>query len=147
VQGFESKFKDECAVGDSIVVQHPTSLVEESRTVVGILSQRTLNINEGFSSEWTTMMNYEIRKDSIPLQKAAERKRKREAAEGEEEMSLEKAMEQQLAKRLKAQPKTYQVREKTGMWGYKIVTKTFDKEPTREELLDMRLKTTHDHWC
>ena len=62
---------------------------------------------------------YEIRKDSIPLQKAAERKRKREAAEGQEEMSLEKAMEQQLAKRLKAQPKTYQVlpRRRDTRWG------------------------------
>merc|ERR1719326_1031281 len=51
IQGFETKFKEECAVGDTIVVQHPTSLVEESRIVVGILSQRTLTLNEPFSTE------------------------------------------------------------------------------------------------
>jgi len=148
MQGFETKFKEECAVGDTIIVQHPTSLVEESRIVVAVLSQRTLTLSEAFSTEWSTQSVYEIRKDSIALQKAAEReerKRKREA--GDEEVNIDNALENQLAKRLAKQPKLYQERVKTGMWGYKIITKTFDKEPSKEELLNMRTKTTHDHWC
>jgi len=148
IQGFETKFKEECAVGDTIIVQHPNSLVEESRIVVGIMSQRTLTLNESFSTEWSTQLVYEIRKDSISLQKAAEREeRKRKREEGDEEVTIDSALENQLAKRLSKQPKTYQERVKTGMWGYKIVTKTFNKEPSKEELLNLRIKSTHDHWA
>ena len=38
-------------------------------------------------------------------------------------------------------------REKTGMWGYKKITKKFDKKMTREELLDLRCKKNVDRMC
>jgi len=143
MQGFNTQFKDQVKVGDCILVEHPTSLVTEDRMVVGIMSQRSLHVDQVFSSDFTTTINFEIRKDSVTLERAALKAQKRSA----EEATLEDMLEKQLAKRVKKQKTHFQVREKTGMWGYKNVDKTFKKEPTREELLDMRCKTRHDHWC
>merc|ERR1712107_27686 len=51
VRGFETKFKEECDVGDEVMVLHPTSLEVEFRTVTAVLSQRSIMIHQGFSKD------------------------------------------------------------------------------------------------
>lgn len=46
-----TKFLQELSVGDAILIQHPTSLVEETRIVRMVLSDVSAAISSGFSSD------------------------------------------------------------------------------------------------
>ena len=51
VQGHNgTKFMSELCVGDGVVVQHPTSLVEETKIVRMVLSDVSIGISSAFSS-------------------------------------------------------------------------------------------------
>ncbi|CAE7496221.1 RE1 [Symbiodinium sp. CCMP2592] len=139
VHGFDSKFKDELEVGDTIMVHHPTSLEVELRMVVSVLSQRSCVIHQSFSKDCNSTVEYHIRKDSLKIKEKA----KSEIQEDNPELLQDAAsreLQRQLDKRLKKQSKTVSVREKTGMWGYKVVTKKLDKTSSAEDALDERCK-------
>lgn len=147
VQGFDTKFKEEMEVGDTIMIHHPTSLEVEMRVVTGILSQRSCIVHQAFSKDLLSTTAYHIRKDSLRILEKA----KAQIGEGGEAAAVQDAasqeLQRQLEKRLKKQRKEVTIREKSGMWGYKIVTKKLDKEATQEELLDERCKQGRDRWC
>lgn len=152
VHGFETKFKEEVEAGDTLMVHHPTSLQVEMRVVTGVLSQRSLVLHQAFSKDLVSTTDYHIRKDSLKLQEKA-KAQMQEAGAGEEEgeETLQDAASQELQRRLekklKKQRKTCVVREKTGMWGYKMVSKTLDKAANQEELLDERCRQGRDKYC
>ena len=52
-----------------------------------------------------------------------------------------------MSKKIKKPESMLEYREKTGMWGYKTVKQKFEKELTKEELLDMRAKKSRDKFC
>ncbi|OLQ08337.1 hypothetical protein AK812_SmicGene8111 [Symbiodinium microadriaticum] len=134
VHGFDTKFKDELEVGDTIMVHHPTSLEVELRMVVSVLSQRSCVIHQSFSKDCNSTVEYHIRKDSLKIKEKA----KSEIQEDNPELLQDAAsreLQRQLDKRLKKQSKTVSVREKTGMWGYKDAA---SRELQRQ--LDKRLK-------
>jgi len=148
VHGFETKFKDEVDIGDTVLLHHPVSLEVEMRVVTGILSQRSLLLHQGFSKDVVSTMDYHIRKDSLKLKE----KVKASLAEADNPNELVQdavsaELQQQLDKKLKKQRKLCTIREKTGMWGYKMVTRKLDKEATQENLLDERCKQGRDKYC
>ncbi|CAK8987342.1 Uncharacterized protein SCF082_LOCUS929 [Durusdinium trenchii] len=146
VHGFETKFKDELEVGDTIMVHHPTSLEVELRMVVSVLSQRSSVLHQAFSKDLSSTCEYHIRKDSLKIKEKA----KAEIEEDNPELLQDAAsreLQRQLDKRLKKQAKTVSVREKTGMWGYKVVTKKLSKASSAEDALDERCKQGRDKWC
>ncbi|CAE7562636.1 unnamed protein product [Symbiodinium pilosum] len=146
VHGFETKFKDELEVGDTLMVHHPTSLEVELRMVVSVLSQRSCVIHQAFSKDCNSTCEYHIRRDSLKIKEKA----KAEIQEDNPELLQDAAsreLQRQLDKRLKKQSKTVSVREKTGMWGYKVVTKKLDKSSSAEDALDERCKQGRDKWC
>ena len=149
VNGMETLFKDECEIGDTLIVQHPVSLVHEQQAITGILSQRSMSIDENFSQDLVSTMAFQIRKDGEALRKKAERDAEKDgevfADLGQDEVS--KRLQKQLKKKLKAQPRVVHIRQKTGMWGYKTITKVLDDGVTAEEALNARAKGSHDHWC
>lgn len=159
VQGFETKFRDEIDLGDTIIVFHPTLLREEERAVIGILSQRSLTLHEKFSNDILSTTPYRIRKDSVLLQHKAERSLDQNAGdrqcgssssteEGYSKEQLQDEVSRQLEKKLKRAKQTLTYREKTGMWGYRVVTEEIDKKATAEQLLDMRVKRMgRDKFC
>merc|ERR1711957_151146 len=119
----------------------------EMRVVTGVLSQRSCTIHQQFSKDVSSFTEYHIRKDSLRLKEKVKTQ-----LEGEEDIeSLQDAasaeLQRQLDKKLKKARKEVTVREKTGMWGYKAVTRKLDKESTQEEMLDQRCKQGRDKYC
>eukprot|EP00931_Biecheleriopsis_adriatica_P012297 TRINITY_DN113429_c0_g1_i1.p1 TRINITY_DN113429_c0_g1~~TRINITY_DN113429_c0_g1_i1.p1 ORF type:complete len:236 (-),score=65.76 TRINITY_DN113429_c0_g1_i1:33-692(-) len=146
INGFETKFKEEVEVGDTIMVHHPTSLEVEMRMVVSVLSQRSAVLHSAFSKDCASTVEYHIRKDSLKIKEKA----KAEIQEENPELLQDAAsreLQRQLDKKLKKQAKTVSVREKTGMWGYKVVTKKVSKSSSAEDMLDERCKQGRDKWC
>eukprot|EP00413_Alexandrium_margalefii_P007246 CAMPEP_0204524202 /NCGR_PEP_ID=MMETSP0661-20131031/7250_1 /ASSEMBLY_ACC=CAM_ASM_000606 /TAXON_ID=109239 /ORGANISM="Alexandrium margalefi, Strain AMGDE01CS-322" /LENGTH=361 /DNA_ID=CAMNT_0051529939 /DNA_START=47 /DNA_END=1134 /DNA_ORIENTATION=+ len=144
VHGFETKFKDELEVGDTLIIHHAVSLEVEMRIVTGILSQRSCTLHQAFSKDLVSTTDYHVRKDSLKLKEKAkatiEDTGDPEALQDATSLELQK----QLEKKLKKKNKQCSVREKTGMWGYKVVTKSLSKEASQEELLDERCKQGRD---
>merc|ERR1711972_1128293 len=103
--------------------------------------------HQAFSKDFISTTEYHIRKDSLRLkEKVKESLEADESAESiQDAASLE--LQKQLDKKLKKARKEVTIREKTGMWGYKIVTKKLGKEATAEELLDERCKQGRDRFC
>mmetsp|Transcript_33435 Transcript_33435/g.50578 ORF Transcript_33435/g.50578 Transcript_33435/m.50578 type:complete len:230 (-) Transcript_33435:393-1082(-) len=149
VNGFETKFKEEIETGDTILVHHPTSLEVEKRVVVGVMAQRSLTLDQAFSKDISSTTEYHIRKDSLKLKQKAQAQMQEEGEEGAEALqdAASRELQKQLEKKLKKQAKTVVVREKSGMWGYKLVTKKLDKASTAEERLDERCKQGRDKYC
>mmetsp|Transcript_18103 Transcript_18103/g.24267 ORF Transcript_18103/g.24267 Transcript_18103/m.24267 type:complete len:221 (-) Transcript_18103:232-894(-) len=149
VHGFETKFKDELEVGDTLMIHHAVSLEVEMRVVTGILSQRSCTLHQAFSKDLLSTTDYHIRKDSLKLQEKAKASIQDEDVGDPQSLqdaaSLE--LQKQLDKKLKKKNKQCSVREKTGMWGYKVTTKALSKEATQEELLDERCKQGRDKYC
>lgn len=147
IHGFETKFKDELEVGDTIMIHHAVSLEVELRVVTGILSQRSCTVHQSFSKDILSTTDYHIRKDSLKIQQKA----KAEIGESGDAKALQDAaseeLQRQLDRRIKKQRKEVAIREKTGMWGYKVVTKKLGKEASQEDLLDERCKQGRDKWC
>mmetsp|Transcript_58821 Transcript_58821/g.102946 ORF Transcript_58821/g.102946 Transcript_58821/m.102946 type:complete len:216 (+) Transcript_58821:82-729(+) len=147
IHGFESKFKEELEVGDTVMIHHPVSLEVEMRVVTGILSQRSATVHSAFSKDVVSTMEYHIRKDSLKLQEKA----KAQLEEGDDPETLQdaasKELQRQLDKKLKKQSRIVTVREKTGMWGYKVTSKKLSKEASAEDLLDERCKQGRDKYC
>lgn len=136
VQGFETSFVNDVKVGDSIGVNHPTSLEFEERTVTSILSQRTLTIDSPFSTDLISTAAYFIRPDHSTL-------------------DIQDDMNEEDIKRIVMERKgqatggsVLQIRQKKGMWTYDVRTEKLDHEANAEELLDLRIKHQgRDKYC
>ena len=60
IYGHQTKFSDEIRVGDAIIITHPTSLMEETKIVKMVLSNVSISISSGFSTDLvsTTQFRY-----------------------------------------------------------------------------------------
>ncbi|EDO06415.1 hypothetical protein BBOV_II004600 [Babesia bovis T2Bo] len=126
IQGFATKFVDEVAVGDTIVVNHPMSKSNEERTVQAILSNRTLCLDDPFSNDLITTSVFTIRKPEDDPGTAAN-------------VSASKSPTKKTS--------LITVREKTGMWSYKTTTKVVDTQMSAEDRLNERVKHSRDKYC
>ena len=154
LQGMETRFKEQLAIGDVIMVRHPQSLLVEERIVTGIMSQRSLTVHSPFSSDFVSTTEYVIRKDSERLWHKAHALagglKKEELAEdedGKRSLTVDEALQAQLKRKLLKEGSIFTYQEKTGMWGYKTVSVKVDQDLTKEDLLEMRSKKVHDKYC
>ncbi|CRG93438.1 conserved Plasmodium protein, unknown function [Plasmodium gallinaceum] len=132
IQGFETRFINEVKVGYEIILKHPTSLQEEKRVVTSILSNKTLLINEEFSTDISTTCTYFIKK-----------------VESKQEKNEDDNINLQYAKIIEQKPKNdvIKIRKKVGLWSYKIVDKKIKGNLTNEQKLDERVKSGRDKFC
>merc|ERR1719167_854722 len=99
VHGFETQFKEQLDIGDTLVIHHPTSLEVEMRLVVSVLSQRSCVLNTAFSKDISSTTEYHVRKDSLKIkEKAKAQVRESEGAETAE--ALEDAADKELQRQL-----------------------------------------------
>merc|ERR1712224_547928 len=147
VHGFHTKFKEQVAEGDVMLIMHPVSLVPEERMITGILSSRSVLLHAPFSVDVVSTTDYKIRKDSEKLKAKAMKDLPVDAGEQEIQDATSKQLQKQLEKKIKKQKKTVELRVKTGMWGYKTVTVKLDKGASEEDRLDERCKLGRDKWC
>ena len=139
-----SSFLSELAVGDAIVVQHPTSLTEEARIVRMVLSDISISISSAFSSDLITATKFEyLSAPKKAIDVSAEQGRKRQRALKEEDAAFG------TYKGDGGTTVTYRVRRGGAHGGYNIVTETVKagESMSRAQLLDKRTKMKSDRFC
>merc|ERR1712080_237041 len=99
--GFETKFKEELEVGDTILVHHANSLEVEMRVVTGVLSQRSCTIHQAFSKDVVSTTDFHVRKDSLKLREKAKDQIENNEDPDALKDATSKELERQLEKKLK----------------------------------------------
>jgi len=135
VHGKDTKFMSEMKHGDFIVVQHPTTFEKEEIVASAVLSDKSIALASGFSSDLISYTQYEIRK-----------KPEYRVPDDTVDEKYEKKI-QDLSKKIKKEKPVLEYRQKKGMWGYNTIKEKLDKEATREDLLDLRSKKNRDKHC
>lgn len=137
VTGQGTRFMDELANGDAILIVHPTTLQEEVRIVKMVLSNSSISVSSEFSSDLITATRFDYikkpRELEDPTKIAAEKKRRKDADD-----------KTAFGTYAGSKTFTYRARKGTAYGGYTIITEKLDHEMSREELLDLRCKKKHD---
>ena len=136
VQGRETRFQSELAVGDAIVIRHPTTLQEETRIVTMVLSEISIAISSPFSTDLISTVPFQyVKAPKRRVDEAAARDAKRQKQSDAEKQAFGTyagggAMGESITFR----------RKKAGAFGgYEIVTqRNTQGSLSREDLLDMR---------
>lgn len=149
IHGFDTKFKEELQIGDRLIVFDSKTLIDESRIVVALLSQRSLTVDSPFPTDITSTTAFRISKESILLNAKVAKVLNTSGDEANvSAKELQDEVSRQLQKRLRKTRPVLKYRERTGMWGYRTVVETVPKNTTAEELLDMRAKRQgRDKYC
>eukprot|EP00753_Platysulcus_tardus_P016324 PLAT5610.1.p3 GENE.PLAT5610.1~~PLAT5610.1.p3 ORF type:complete len:226 (-),score=127.09 PLAT5610.1:1027-1704(-) len=142
VTGVDTVFMQELRAGDAVIVRHPLSLMEETRIVRMVVSDISFSLSSAFSSDLISSTRFDyinaprVDSDAPDGSQPASKKAKRDE-------------EEKAAFGTYAGSRTLVYREaKPGVYGgYRIVKKQLDKEMSREELLDMRVKAKGDRHC
>lgn len=158
IQGFETKFMDQCETGDVLMIKHPQTLQIEKKIICKILTNRSMTVMDGFSTDLVSTTTFAIRKEGRILRKKARTDlaatsgdKSQKLLSGGTDEEIDKLIQDEVSKRLqkniKKAAKEVAVREKVGMWSYKMVTKKADHELTAGERLDERCKQGRDKFC
>ena len=141
VHGFKTNFQDKLQTGDTIIVCNPEKEGEEERRkITMVLSNKSIGIEEPFSFVPESKIEYKYQKKpiEIPPEEIIQQKlnkRKRELKEEEKNKAEKKYT-------------IVEVRERTGMWGYKTKKLKVKGDLSREEILQIRQKAdAADHWA
>jgi hypothetical protein len=145
VQGSGTKFMSEVAVGDAILVVHPTSLVEEVRLVRMVLSDISISLSSPLSTDLITGTGFEILKQPRDVAK------EQADAARSERVKRERLAPKEAFGTYAGGAGVFTYRTKKGgsnsSGGYKIVTEQIDGDMTRDQLLDLRSKKKSDRMC
>ena len=133
VTGTSTKFMDQIAVGDGILVQHASTLAEEVRRVTMVLSNVSLCLSSPFSNDLVSTTAFHV----IVMPK----EKKMPARISEEGNDANTASSGLLT--------TYRVRKggKNSSGNYYTITERVDGSMSRGELLDMRCKKKSDRYA
>jgi hypothetical protein len=154
VQGMDTRFKEQIEIGDTLIVRHPQSLAVEERVVTSVMSQRSLTLHSPFSSDFVSTTEYSIRRDSVWLKSSISsstsgiKKEERSHGPDEDEADIPatEALQEKLRKRLEEEENILTYREKVGM-GYRTVSMKVNNNLSKEDLLNLQIKKTHDRYC
>jgi hypothetical protein len=142
IQGLETVFSDEIQPGDSIIVRHPRTLLQEERMVTSIISQRSLNIDRPFSSDFVSTTGFSVRKEV-----KAPSSRTIGGVLLKEENGTEDIRPTHIGEKTQNQRSVLVYQERMGPTGSRTVIEKLDRHYTEEELLDMKCKKVHDKYC
>ena len=136
VMGQDTKFTAELEAGDEIIAMiDPVNFKKESRVISMITSDRSLSLKEAFSKNLISYCQFEFKKQD-------------KVVDGDQ--SIDQKYREKILnfKKKIVKPKSFvEYRVKKGMWGYKKARVEVDRELTREEMLNMRVKAKKDKWC
>jgi hypothetical protein len=143
IYGHFTAFTDQLSVGDAIIVQHPQTLVEETKAVRMVLSNTSMSVSSGFSSDLvsTTAFKFAKAPKAAKADVDEEAARKREKAYHAEKEAVGTYASDG------GTMFTYRVKKEGAAGGYRIVTERTSGEVTRGDLLDMRSKKKADRHC
>lgn len=147
VHGHYSKFMEELAPGDAIIITHPTTLQEETKIVRMVLSNISLGVSSAFSSDLisTTTFKYikALKDDDNVNNEIEERKLKKRKADSMEENAFGTYAS------AGGEKIVYRVKKPGAHGGYTIITENNKSGDTlsREDLLNIRSKKKADRHC
>uniref|UniRef100_M4BTL8 Uncharacterized protein n=1 Tax=Hyaloperonospora arabidopsidis (strain Emoy2) TaxID=559515 RepID=M4BTL8_HYAAE len=140
-----TKFLQELKVGDALVIQHPTSLVDETRIVRMVLSDVSASVSSAFSSDLVSSTPfYYIRAPPDDKKHEGEELKARLKKHRKDE---ETAFGTYAGGTEKGGQLTYRVKKSGAYGGYAIVKEDTNEERSREDLLDIRAKKKGDRHC
>lgn len=127
--GQDTNFLTEVERNDEIIVLiDPINFKKEARVVSMIMGDKSLSLKEPFSKNLISYTQFEIKKcDKIVDGEKSVDQKYREKFEN-------------FGKRKEEGKHFVEVREKSGMWGYKTKKVEVERELNREEMLDVRVK-------
>lgn len=130
VMGQDTTFLTEIERGDQIIViVDPMNFKKEAREVSMVMGDKSLSLKEPFSKNLITYSQFEIKKSD-------------KVVEGDQSLDQKyKEKFQNFGKKIKKKKHVVEFRQKSGMWSYKTQKLEFDRELTREEKLDLRIKS------
>ncbi|KAE9002053.1 hypothetical protein PR003_g11540 [Phytophthora rubi] len=149
-----SKFLQELRVGDAIVIQHPTSLLEETLIVGMVLSDVSASVSSAFSSDLVSSTPFYFIK--APPEEEKHQEEEKEKKKKKKKMDEQTAFGTYAGGTEKGRLITYRVVtrhrgtrvKKSGAYrGYAIVKEDANVERSREDLLDIRAKKKGDRHC
>ena len=135
IQGNNTKFQSELAIGDAIIVTHPTTLQQETKIVRMVLSDVNIGVSSGFSSDLISMTTFKYikaPKDDI-----------------DEEIKLKNEKKQKIENEALAfgsYANSYRVRKEGAFGGYQIIKET-NVNKSRGDLLNDRMRKKSDKYC
>ncbi|TYZ68514.1 hypothetical protein PybrP1_008268 [[Pythium] brassicae (nom. inval.)] len=139
-----TRFLLELHAGDAIIVQHPTSLVEETRIVRMVLSDVSAAVSSAFSSDLVSSTPFyyikappdDAAKDDEETAKKSKRRLDEATAFGTYAGGTEAGSQY-----------TYRVKKGGAYGGYAIIKEDASVDRSREDLLDLRAKRKGDRHC
>ena len=142
VQGKETRFQSELAIGDAIVVRHPTTLREETRIVTMVLSDISIAISSPFSTDLISTVPFQyVKAPKRRLDEAAARDAKRQKQSDAEKQ----AFGTYAGGGALGECITFRRKKAGAFGGYEIVTqRNTQGSLSREDLLDMRCSNKGD---
>ncbi|KAE9274371.1 hypothetical protein PF008_g29612 [Phytophthora fragariae] len=140
-----SKFLQELSVGDAIVIQHPTSLLEETRIVGMVLSDVSASVSSAFSSDLVSSTPFYFIK--APPEEEKHQEEEKEKKKKKKKMDEQTAFGTYAGGTEKGGQITYRVKKSGAYGGYAIVKEDANVERSREDLLDIRAKKKGDRHC
>ena len=135
IQGNNTKFQSELAVGDAIIITHPTTFQKETKIVRMVLSDVNIGISSAFSTDLISMTSFKYikaPKDEI-----------------DEEIKLKNEIKQKIdneALAFGSYANSYRVKKEGAFGGYQIVKET-DSNKSRGDLLNDRMRKKSDKYC
>jgi len=135
IQGNNTKFQTELAVGDAIIVTHPTTLQQETKIVRMVLSDVNIGISSAFSSDLISMTTFKYikaPKDEI-----------------DEKIKLKNETKQKIENEAMAfgsYANSYRVKKEGAFGGYQIIKET-NNNKSRGDLLNDRMRKNSDKYC
>nr|CCA22318.1 conserved unknown protein putative [Albugo laibachii Nc14] len=139
-----TKFLQELSVGDAIIIQHPTSLMEETRILRMVLSDVSASLSSPFSTDLisSTSFSYIKAPKDEDEQENASTLKKRILKSDEKNAFGTYAGGTEMGTEL-----TYRVKKSGVYGGYQLIREKASAVRTREELLDFREKKKGDRHC
>lgn len=143
VHGHETSFMSELCPGDAIIIVHPTTLQEETKIIRMVLSNSSMGISSGFSTDLISTTQFKYIKAPKDASKEMEKEK------DDKHSKLKKIEEDAFGTYASScgEKFVYRVKKEGAFGGYKIVTEDTKSALSREQLLDKRTKKKSDRFC
>jgi len=140
-----TRFLQELTNGDCIIVQHPTSLRDETRIVTMVLSNMSISISSPFSTDLISGARFEfIKAPPKPVDLKEEKRKKKRKKLDEQKAAF--GTYANMTGSGRNMSFTYRVKKAGLGMSYDIITETTGKL-SREQLLNKRSKKKSDRMC
>ena len=144
VYGKGTRFFKDAAVGDALMVRHPASLARETRVIKMILSDESLALSSGFSTDLISQTTYHVLKRPPPSKAEIEK----DIAAAQSKTTQDRAETHAQAYGTygggAGQTVTYRERLSGAHGSYRIVTAKVEPGMSRSDLLNLRCKKKGD---